>query len=183
MKSRYDKRLFGRLTTHDMTEHDYLIAWGLYAVAALGCLLVTFLMTGWMWRYLKEPLRVLVAVLLFTPTIVDPAKELYAPALAISALDLLFKVGSNVWTALLDLSVYGTCAFIAYAVFVLVRWPIESKRKARQAQEQARQQAAAKEAAEAGEDDQPFTSDDRYARRPAPAVVPGTARGRVEPRL
>ncbi|KQQ68275.1 MFS transporter [Pseudomonas sp. Leaf127] len=166
-----------------MTEHDYLIAWSLYAVAALGCLWVSFVMTGWMWRYLKEPLRVLIAVLLFTPTIVDPAKDVYAPALAITALDLLFKVGSTVWTALLDLGMYALCAFIAYAVFVLVRWPIENKRKARQAQQQARQEAAAKEAAEEDQDEQPFTADDRYARRPAPAMVPGTGRTRVEPRL
>ena len=25
-----------------MTEHDYTLAWGLYALAALGCLLVGF---------------------------------------------------------------------------------------------------------------------------------------------
>ena len=73
-----------------MTEQDYLLAWGLYAIAALGCLLVWFRMTGWIWRWLREPLRVVVAVLLLTPTIVDPAKELFAPAIAITALDLLF---------------------------------------------------------------------------------------------
>ena len=32
-----------------MTENDYLIAWGLYAFAALGCLLVWMRMTRWMW--------------------------------------------------------------------------------------------------------------------------------------
>jgi hypothetical protein len=40
-----------------MTENDYTFAWGL-AVAALGCLLVGFKLTGWMWRWLREPLRV-----------------------------------------------------------------------------------------------------------------------------
>jgi hypothetical protein len=58
-----------------MTENDYLIAWGLYAFAALGCLLVWMRMTRWMWRWLREPLRVLMAVLLFSPTIVDPVKD------------------------------------------------------------------------------------------------------------
>lgn len=29
-----------------MTENDYTFAWGLYAVAALGCLLVAFKLTG-----------------------------------------------------------------------------------------------------------------------------------------
>ena len=76
-----------------MTEQDYLLAWTLYALAALGCLLVGFRITAWMWRALREPLRVLMAVLLCTPTLVDPARELQAPAIAIAALDLLFKTG------------------------------------------------------------------------------------------
>ncbi|WP_122314723.1 MFS transporter [Pseudomonas cichorii] len=156
-----------------MTENDYLIGWGLYAFAALGCLLVWFLMTGWMWRYLKEPLRVLVAVLLFTPTIVDPAKELFAPAVAVTALDLLFKVGSNVWSAIIDLATYGMFAFVAYLVFVLVRWPIEKNRKTSQPAPVAEPEEA---------DDEPFARDERYARKPAAPT--GTAsRGRVEPRL
>ena len=58
-----------------MTEQDYLLAWGLYAIAALGCLLVWFRMTGWIWRWLREPLRVVVAVLLLTPTIVRNPEE------------------------------------------------------------------------------------------------------------
>lgn len=33
-----------------MIENDYTLAWGLYAVAALGCLLVSLKPTGWMWR-------------------------------------------------------------------------------------------------------------------------------------
>ena len=37
-----------------MTENDYLIAWGLYAFAALGCLLVWCRMTRFMWRWLRE---------------------------------------------------------------------------------------------------------------------------------
>ena len=173
MKSRYHKRLFTCLTTDVMTENDYLIAWGLYAFAALGCLLVWFLMTGWMWRYLKEPLRVIGAVLLFTPTIVDPAKELMAPAVAVTALDLLFKVGSNVWSAIIDLATYGMFALIAYLVFVLVRWPLEKNRKARQPQPVAEPDDT---------DDEPFARDDRYGRSPA-APTASASRGRVEPRL
>ena len=67
-----------------MTENDYLLAWGAYLLAALGCLLVWFRLTSWMWRYLREPLRVLVLVLLFSPTVVDPGKEQFAPAVAVS---------------------------------------------------------------------------------------------------
>ncbi|RJG13910.1 MFS transporter [Pseudomonas cavernicola] len=114
-----------------MTENDYLLAWAAYGIAALGCLLVWFRLTGWMWRWLREPLRLLVAVLLLSPTIIDPTKELFAPAIAITALDLLFKVGNNAWRAVADLAMYGLLAFALYLLFVGVRWPIERWWKAR----------------------------------------------------
>ncbi|MGE8499593.1 MAG: MFS transporter [Pseudomonas sp.] len=118
-----------------MIESDYLLAWSAYAVAALGCLLVWFRMTGWMWRYLREPLRVLVAVLLFSPTIIDPVKELFAPSIAIAALDMLFSVGNNALRAVADLALFGVIAFGLYLVFVAVRWPIERWWKGRQGPE------------------------------------------------
>jgi hypothetical protein len=108
-----------------MTENDYLLAWSAYAVAGLGCLLVWCLMTDWMWRWLREPLRLVVAVLLFTPTVVDPGKEFLAPAIAIAAMDLLLDVGDNAWRAVADLSSYMLVAFVVYLVLVLIRWPIE----------------------------------------------------------
>ncbi|MCF3195584.1 MULTISPECIES: MFS transporter [Pseudomonas] len=161
-----------------MTENDYLIAWGLYAFAALGCLLVWCRMTRFMWRWLREPLRVLMAVLLFSPTIIDPVKEKFAPAVAIAALDLAFKVGDNAWRAVSDLLMYAIIALCVYLVFVLIRWPIERAGKARKAQA-----AAAAKARQADpEDDQPFGSagDDRYAPKSAPRA---SGPSRVEPRL
>ncbi|MBP5104933.1 MFS transporter [Pseudomonas protegens] len=162
-----------------MTENDYLIAWGLYAFAALGCLLVWMRLTRWMWRWLREPLRVLVAVLLFSPTIIDPVKEKYAPAVAITALDIAFKVGNNAWRAVSDLFMYGMIAFGVYLLFVLIRWPIE-----RAANERRQRSEAAKAAAKAAEaeEDQPFgnAGNDRYGRPPASGNPLNT---RVEPRL
>lgn len=117
-----------------MTENDYLLAWGAYAVAALGCLLVWWRMTRWTWRYLREPLGVIVAVLLFSPTIVDPNKELFAPAIAVTALDLLFKVGNNAWRAVADLALYGLIALALYLLFVAIRWPIERAWRERRAE-------------------------------------------------
>ncbi|MGQ7957180.1 MFS transporter [Pseudomonas sp. SP16.1] len=108
-----------------MNENDYLLAWAAYGLAALGCLLVWLRLTGWMWRYVREPLRVLVAVLLFSPTIVDAERELFAPAIAITAMDLLLKVGNNAWRAVADLALYGLIAFALYLLFVAIRWPIE----------------------------------------------------------
>lgn len=116
-----------------MNENDYLLAWAAYGLAALGCLLVWLRLTGWMWRYVREPLRVLVAVLLFSPTIVDAERELFAPAIAITAMDLLLKVGNNAWRAVADLALYGLIAFALYLLFVAVRWPIERWWQGRQA--------------------------------------------------
>ena len=165
-----------------MTENDYLIAWGLYAFAAVGCLLVWMRMTRWMWRWLREPLRVLMAVLLFSPTIIDPVKEKFAPAIAITVLDLAFKVGNNAWRAVSDFAMYGMIAFGLYLLFVLVRWPLE--KRARERREQA--EAAAKR--QAAEDDEvrvdaPLAAErrDRYRNDPPPAAPAGG--GRVEPRL
>jgi len=163
-----------------MTENDYLFAWGLYALAALGCLWVGFRITGWMWRWLREPLRVLLAVLLLTPTIIDAAKDIYAPAIAITALDLAFKVGNNVWRAASDLAMYGMIAFALYLIFVAIRLPLEARARARRE----RAEAAAKRQAE--EDEQvamaPPGSRERYRNEP-PEAPQGGPRQRLEPRL
>ena len=126
-------------------------------------------MTRFMWRWLREPLRVLMAVLLFSPTSIDPVKEKFAPAVAITALDLAFKVGNNAWRAVSDLLMYTLFAFVLYAVFVLIRWPIERASKARRA----KIAAAEKTQGDDPEDDQPFGSaaDDRYGRRVPPRCI------------
>ena len=160
-----------------MTENDYLLAWGLYALAALGCLWVSLRMTSWMWRWLREPLRVLVAVLLFPPTIVDPAKDIFAPAIAISALDLAFKVGNNVWRAAADLAMYGMIAFALYLIFVAIRLPLESRARARRERAEAAKKREAEEVLA-----EPVDSRDRYRNEP-PEPPQGGPRQRLEPRL
>ncbi|TDF77664.1 MFS transporter [Pseudomonas sp. H9] len=162
-----------------MTENDYLLAWGLYALAALGCLAVGFRLTRWMWRWLREPLRVLMAVLLFTPTIIDPVKDKFAPAIAITALDLLFKVGNNALRAAADLAMYGMIAFALYGLFVVLRWPLEKRAKARREQAEAAAQRD-NEHAVAGES---FGADSRDRYRDPPPASQGGNRPRVEPRL
>ena len=155
-----------------MIENDYLLAWSAYLIAALGCLLVWLRMTGWMWRYLREPLRVLVAVLLFSPTIVDPAKDAFAPAIAIAALDLLFQVGNNVWRAASDLTMYSLLALALYLVFVAVRWPLERWWKGRAADasgDSDDRRTLRERMADDDEEPQPFTARD--------------GRQRLEPRL
>lgn len=101
---------------------EYEIAWGLYLLAALGCFWVWTFFTGWMWRYLREPLWVIAAVVLFTPTLADPNGTSYVPAFAMAAMDMLFKVNNDAWRALADLTLVGAAAFVVYLVFVLLRW-------------------------------------------------------------
>lgn len=155
-----------------MIDNDYQLAWALYAVAALGCLLVWFRLTAWMWRYVREPLRLLVAVLLLTPTIVDPVKELFAPAVAITAMDVLLKVGDNAWRAVADLAMYGLIAFALYLLFVAIRWPLERWWQGRRTEQPAPEADAPtlRELMENGAGD----------RRPAPQ---GRRGQRLEPRL
>jgi signal transduction histidine kinase len=123
-----------------MSGNDYLIAWVAYGIAAFGILLVWFRLTGWLWRWLREPLRLFAAILLFTPTVVDASQDLFAPAIAVAALDMLFKVGNSVWRAVADLAMYGMIAFALYLLFAAIRWPIERRLAARRAQREAQQQ-------------------------------------------
>ena len=150
--------------------NDYLLAWTIYGIAALGCLLVWFRVTRPLWRWLREPLRLIVAVLLLTPTIVDPTRELFAPAVAITALDTLLKVGNNAWRAVADLALYGLIAFGLYAVFVALRWPVERRLKQR------RVAAAGDEDSRTLRERLEEDEDDDY--RPA-----GRYQARTEPRL
>lgn len=157
-----------------MNENDYLLAWAAYGFAALGCLLVWMRMTRWMWRYAREPLRVLVAVLLFSPTIVDPARELFAPAIAITAMDVLLKVGNNAWRAVADLTLYALIAFAVYLVFVAIRWPIERWWKGRQGDRGEAVDEDPRTLRERMEDDEDEPSPRGYSRERG---------GRLEPRI
>ena len=67
--------------------------------------------------------------MLFSPTVVDPGKDFFAPAIAITALDLLLKVGNNAWRAAADMSMYAMLAMGVYLLFALIRWPFERLRQ------------------------------------------------------
>ncbi|WP_417778342.1 MFS transporter [Stutzerimonas xanthomarina] len=148
--------------------NEYLLAWSAYGIAALGCLLVWMRITRPMWRWLREPLRLIVAVLLLTPTIVDPAKDLFAPAVAITALDLLFKVGSNAWRAVADLALYGLIAFAVYAAFVVIRWLIERRAKQQRSQSRHDDPRTLRERLE--DDDEDIRPTHRYEARTEPRL-------------
>lgn len=147
--------------------NDYLLAWIAYAIAALGGLLVWFRLTRPFWRWLREPLRLVMAVLLLTPTLVDAERGLYAPALAISVMDMAFKVGNSALQAVVDLAMYGLVAFSLYFLLVAIRWGIQRGRPQPL-------RAGAQPADQHADDD-----DDDWHQHRQPLAV----RGRTEPRL
>jgi len=102
-----------------MNEHEYLLAWSVYIGAALGCVLLCFRLTAWMWRYLREILRLGVCVLLFSPTTVEPGQGLLAPSLAIIALDLL-NVGDHTASAIWNLKLCALITFVLYLLWLLL---------------------------------------------------------------
>jgi len=151
-----------------LPANEYLLAWSAYGIAALGCLLVWLRITRPLWRWLREPLRLIMAVLLLTPTIVDPAKDLFAPAVAITALDLLFKVGSNAWRAVADLALYGLVAFAIYAVFAVIRWLFERRVKPQGRQPRHEDPRTLRERLE--DDDEDLRPTSRYQARTEPRL-------------
>jgi hypothetical protein len=159
-----------------MTENDYLHAWAIYAFAAVGCLLVWFRITRWMWRWLREPLRVLAVVALAVPTVIDPAQDKYAPAVAVTALDLVFKVGNNAWRTLSELLMYAMIALLAYAVFALIRWPLQRRAEERRAALADAEASARAQPAVAAEPTFGAAGQPRYN-------ADATASGRIDPRL
>lgn len=108
-----------------MISNEYELAWALYLVAALGCFWVWTFFTRWMWRYLREPLWLAAAVVLFSPTLADPNGTVWVPSLAMAAMDIAFKVNNDAWRALADMLLYGAVAFSLYLVFAVLRFLLE----------------------------------------------------------
>lgn len=152
-----------------MISNEYELAWVLYGVAALGCFWVFTFFTRWMWRYLRESLWVAVAVILFSPTLVDPNGTAWVPSLAMAAMDIAFKVNNDAWRALADIMLYGTLAFAAYLVFAVIRFSVEHFWLKPAAQAKAEQQTADSNAnRDAGGPREPTLSELLEARRQAP---------------
>ncbi len=103
-------------------DSEYKIAWGFYLIAALGCFWMWTFFTRWIWRYLREPLWVVMAGLLFTPVQMSGNSSELAPASIVVLLELVFKQHKDSWLALSNLSVVLAALFAVYLLFVLLRW-------------------------------------------------------------
>lgn len=134
-----------------MITNEYELAWLVYGVAALGCFWVWTFFTRWMWRYLRELLWLGAAVVLFSPTLVNPAESAWVPSSIMAAMDIAFKVNNDAWRALADMSLYGTVALACYAVFAVLRFLLEhfwlKPRKLAKAQQRAADKTEKQQAA------------------------------------
>lgn len=46
-----------------------------------------YLFTSFLWRLIKEPIVLVITILLFSPTLINPEPAQYAPAIAVMAMD------------------------------------------------------------------------------------------------
>ncbi|MBL4609579.1 MAG: hypothetical protein ACRBBM_10775 [Pseudomonadaceae bacterium] len=115
-------------------ETEYETVWLVYLAAAACGWLVWWKMTSFIgWWFVREPLWVAMAVLLFTPVRVDPMEPAQAPATIILLLDAILDTGDNEARMLGDLSLVMGLAMLAYIIFALlraawIRWrPVETR--------------------------------------------------------
>lgn len=71
---------------------EYLIAWSIYYLAAIGCCVVWWKITSKIGsRSLREVLRGLAVVLAFTPWYAGETVEFWAPAVVVLMMDILLE--------------------------------------------------------------------------------------------
>lgn len=125
-----------------MNQQDYFILWSVYAVAAFVLLLASIFFTSFLWRFIKEPIVLIVAILLFSPTLINPEQSQYAPAIAVMAMDFLMQVGDHQIAIANELLYRVQVALAIYFIFaIFIRWPMEyGFRKWQQKRLEAKQQ-------------------------------------------
>lgn len=103
-------------------ESEYQMTWMIYLAAAAGAWLVWWKITSWirLW-YVREPLWLVAAVLLFTPVRVDPTEVWLAPATMIFLLDSVLDTGDNEARMLGDLALATGIAALVYILFAASR--------------------------------------------------------------
>lgn len=109
-----------------MNQQDYFILWSVYAAAAFVLLLASIFFTSFLWRFIKEPIILVIAILLFSPTLINPEQSQYAPAIAVMAMDFLMQVGDHQIAIANELLYRVEIALAVYFIFaIFIRWPIE----------------------------------------------------------
>lgn len=104
------------------SETEYQTVWMIYIGAAFCGWLVWWRLTRFIgWWFVREPLQLIMAVLLFTPARVDPMESWLAPAFIVWLSDTLMNTGDNAARMLGDLALALAVAVVAYVGFVCLR--------------------------------------------------------------
>lgn len=75
-----------------MLDNEYFIAWTIYGVAGIGCCVVWWKITSYVDnRLLRDMLRGLAIVVVFTPWYAGDVHRFYAPAIVILLLDVMLS--------------------------------------------------------------------------------------------
>lgn len=103
-------------------ESEYQMMWMIYLAAAACAWLVWWKMTSWipLW-YVREPLWLIMAILLFTPVRVDPMESWMAPATMIFLLDTVLDTGDNEARMLGDLALAMGLGLLLYLLIAAGR--------------------------------------------------------------
>ncbi|TVP88103.1 MAG: hypothetical protein EA348_11565 [Pseudomonadaceae bacterium] len=103
-------------------EAEYQLIWAVYLVAALLGWLVWWKMTRWIgWWFVREPLWVIMAVILFTPVRADGELPWMAPGSIIWILDTFLDTGENQARVLGEMSLVMVLALLAWVGLACVR--------------------------------------------------------------
>lgn len=103
-------------------ESEYQTVWMIYLAAAACCWLVWTQLTRWIgWWFVREPLWLVMAVVLFTPARIDPLEPWLAPATIGWLLDTLVGSGDNSPALLGELALAMMIAALAYIAFACLR--------------------------------------------------------------
>lgn len=113
-----------------LTATDYLMAWSVYLFAGLAFQLAFWRWTRPLWFWVRDLLRVALAVLVFTPAAVDGASGHFAPASYVVAYELLTAPDGGMG-ALIGVRLLLVLIFSVVAVLVLRlgwHWLVASRR-------------------------------------------------------
>ena len=101
-----------------LTSLEYMIVWACYIVSALGLSLVWWRLTATIpWQQLRQVLRVIMVMLLFTPWSLEGQPQYWAPAFIVAALDALsqgFEAASRAGIPLLAAELVGLIVSFSY---------------------------------------------------------------------
>lgn len=113
-----------------LTATDYLMAWSVYLFAGLAFQLAIWRWTRRLWWWIRDPLRVALAVLVFTPAAVDGTTGHFAPAAYVVAYELLTApeggMGALIGVRLLLVLIFSVLALLV--VRLAWHWLIASRR-------------------------------------------------------